>query len=249
MNSGALQHRIAVSGLGVLLALLTGCAGGPTVRPPPPPHQVPVLFVHGTDETWGYFNPMTEAFERAGWARERLYAVRLFPNNGQVPIEVMAYQVRRAAASLLRHTGAERLDVVAYSQGALSARYWIQALGGQSRVRRFISISGPHHGTRAAYLLGDPAFVQMRPDSDFLRELDRYDDWGDTQVFTFWTPWDGTIIPARSAWLPGATEHVFHVFPHQLMLDAPCIITAAQQVLAPPVLAVPPRLLAPQGSP
>ena len=208
-----------------------------------------MLFVHGTDETWGFFNPMTQAFERAGWARERLYAVRLVPHNGQVPIEVMAYQIRRAAESLLRHTGADRLDVVAYSQGALSARYWIQELGGQPRVRRFISISGPHHGTRAAYLLGDPAFVQMRPNSAFLQGLNRRDDpWGDTQVFTFWTPWDGTIIPAESSRLPGATERVFHVFPHQLMLDAPCVISAVQEVLAPPVLATPPRLPAPRES-
>ncbi|QRK12469.1 lipase [Archangium violaceum] len=216
-----------------LLAVVTGCASVPEARPTPPPEYVPVLFVHGTDETPGSFFAMRDAFEEAGWPRERLHAVRLHPNNGQLPIEVMAYQIRRAAEGLRKRTGAERIDVVAFSQGTLSSRYWMQELGGQPRVRRFVSISGPHHGTRAAYLKADPALVQMRPDSEFLRELNRRENpFGDTEVFSFWTPLDSTVIPADSARLPGATERTFFVLAHQMMLTNPAVISATVEALA-----------------
>ncbi|PTL81689.1 triacylglycerol lipase [Vitiosangium sp. GDMCC 1.1324] len=217
-----------------LLAVVTGCATTPEARTPPPEH-VPVLFVHGTDDTAGSFFAMRDAFEDAGWPKERLHAVRLHPNNGQVPIEAVAYQIRRAAEGLRKRTGAERIDVVAFSQGTLSSRYWMQELGGQPHVRRFISISGPHHGTSAANLRSDPALVQMRPDSDFLRELNRRENpFGDTEVFSFWTPLDSTIVPANSSHLPGATERTFLVLAHPLMLSSPAVISATVETLAKP---------------
>ncbi|WP_257454795.1 esterase/lipase family protein [Archangium lipolyticum] len=216
-----------------LLVVLTGCATTPKAQSTPPP--APVLFVHGTDDTPGAFYAMLDAFEEAGWPKERLHAVRLHPNNGQMPIEVMAYQVRSAAEGLRKRTGAEHIDVVAFSQGTLSSRYWMQELGGQGRVRRFVSISGPHHGTRAAYLKSDPALVQMRPDSDFLRELNRREKpLGDIEVFSFWTPLDSTVVPADSARLPGATERTFLVPMHQLMLSSPAVISATVEALSKP---------------
>ena len=222
-------HRVLVL---ALLAAMTGCAATPEAKPTPTSEHVPVLFVHGTDDTPGAFFAMLDAFQQAGWPKERLHAVRLHPNNGQLPLEVMAYQVRRAAEGLRKRTGAERIDVVAFSQGALSSRYWMQELGGQPRVRRFVSISGPHHGTRAAYLRADPALVQMRPDSAFLRELNRREQpFGDTEVFSFWTPLDSTVVPADSARLPGATERAFFVPAHQMMLSAPAVISATVEVL------------------
>lgn len=214
-----------------LLSALTGCASAPAARPPS--EYVPVLFVHGTDAEPGSFFAMMDAFEEAGWPKERLHAMRLHPNNGQMPIEVMAYQIRSAAEGLRKRTGAERIDVVAFSQGTLSSRYWMQELGGQPHVRRFISISGPHHGTRAAYLKADPALVQMRPDSDFLRALNRREKpLGDTEAWSFWTPLDSTVVPAESSRFPGAQERTFVVLAHQLMLTSPAVISATVQTLA-----------------
>lgn len=217
-----------------LLCLLGGCTTAPRVRFTADDTPVPVLFVHGTDDNAGRFQPMMAAFEAAGWPRERLYAVSLYPHNGQVPIEAMAYQVGHAAEGLRRRTHAERVDVVAFSQGALSSRYWIQWLGGQPHVRRFISISGPHQGTWLAWLRADPALVQMRPGSPFLRELDQRTDYGDTEVFSFWTPWDGVVLPASSARLPGSTERRFLVPFHPLMIGSAEVISAAVEMLAAP---------------
>jgi hypothetical protein len=73
----------------------------------------------------------------------------------------------------------------------------------------------------------------MRPGSDFLRELNRREHpFGDTQVFSFWTPLDNTVLPADSARLPGATERTFLVPMHQLMPGSPAVISATVEALS-----------------
>lgn len=219
--------------LGLLLATQTGCITVPRVSLPDAP--VPVLFVPGTDDAASRMAFMMDLFAAAGWPRDRLYTVELHPNGGEIPIEAVAYQVGHAAESLRRRTHAERVDVVGFSQGALSTRYWMQELGGQPHVRRFISISGPHQGTWLAYLRADPALVQMRPGSAFLRELNQYDaHFGDSEVFCFWTPWDGVIVPASHSLLPGVPARSFPVLFHPAMIVSPSVISAAIEVLARP---------------
>ena len=218
----------------VSIVWLTGCAHAPRVRFTPEDTPVPVLFVHGTDDNAGSFLPMIQAFEDAGWSRERLYAMSLYPQSGEVPIEAMAFQVGHAAQGLRKRTHADQVDVVAFSQGALSARYWLQFLGGHARVRRFISISGPHQGTCLAWLRGNPALEQMRPGSAFLRELNQAPQYGDTEVYSFWTPWDGIIVPSSSARLAGSHQRRFLVPFHFTMPADPAVIAATVDVLASP---------------
>ena len=224
-----LARRVA---LAAVLAVLTGCATPPKAVPPPAGH-VPVLLVHGIDDSPAAFQPMRERLHEAGWQVEQVAAVRLTPNNGQLPIEALATQVARAAEGLRRRTGAERIDVVAFSMGALISRYWLQEVGGHQKVRRFVSISGPHHGTLLAHIRREPAILQMRPGSELLRRLERRaNPFGDTELYTFWTPLDVTVYPAESARLPGATERTFPVLLHPLMLSHPGVLDAVVETLS-----------------
>ena len=64
----------------------------------------------------------------------------------------------RAAAELLgrrieeicERTGAQQIDVVGHSLGGLIARYYVQRLGGDTRVRTLVTLGTPHSGTRVA---------------------------------------------------------------------------------------------------
>ncbi len=225
-----LLRRVA---LAVMLSALTGCATVRKAVPAPPAGHVPVLLVHGIDDSPAAFQPMRDRLREAGWPVEQVAAVRLTPNNGQLPIEALAMQVARAAEGLRRRTGAERIDVVAFSMGALISRYWLQEVGGHQKVRRFLSISGPHHGTRMAYIRRGPAILQMRPGSELLQRLERRNNpFGDTELYTFWTPLDVTVYPAESARLPGATERTFPVILHPLMLSDPNVLDAVVETLS-----------------
>jgi len=117
--------------------------------------------------------------------------------------------------------------------GALAARYFLQKLGGKHIVRRFVSISGPHHGTVNAWLRPGAGCRQMRPNSRFLQDLNRDPDpFGEVEVFSFYTPYDLMILPSRSSILNGARNHAFKVWLHPLMTFDHKVIEAVARSLA-----------------
>lgn len=178
----------------------------------------PVLLVHGIWDDGTRFDAMTRALKAAGVGA--IAALDLAPNDGRAPIQALASQVDSAAATLLERSGGDRLDLVGFSMGALVSRYWVQRLGGKERVRRFISISGPHHGTLTAYALPLAGARQMRPHSELLLDLaaDK-DPWGLVEVHTVWTPFDLMILPPRSSRLPDTySDHRLPVPMHRYMI-------------------------------
>jgi triacylglycerol esterase/lipase EstA (alpha/beta hydrolase family) len=192
---------------------------------------LPVLCVHGIWDTASVFSSILGALQQRGFAR--VHAIDLVPNDGSADIPELARQVA-AAADQLAGPGAP-LDVIGFSMGALVSRYWLQRMGGRERVRRFISISGPHHGTLTAWLSGKPGAVQMRPNSALIEGLfTDPDPWGRTQVHAFWTPFDLMILPSGSSALPGATERRFNVPLHPMMLHSREVIAAVAEVLGSP---------------
>ncbi|WP_086803568.1 esterase/lipase family protein [Streptomyces caniscabiei] len=114
----------------------------------------------------------------------------------------------RAAADLLgRHiedicerTGQERVDVVGHSLGGLIARYYVQRLGGDHRVRTLVTLGTPHGGTRAVPLAdAHPIVRQMRPDSEVMRELREPAPGCRTHFVAFWSDFDHVMTPPESA--------------------------------------------------
>jgi len=192
--------------------------------------RLPVLLVHGIDDDARTLAPLAEGLARAGFQDVRI--VELKPNDGAAPISVLAGQVAEAAGSLRARTGHARVDVVAFSMGALVSRYYLQRLEGRSHVRRFVSISGPHAGTLTGWLRANPGARDMRPGSELLRGLAADEaPFGDVQVFSLWTPLDLMIIPARSSRLAGARERTIPVVLHPLMLRDGRVLRAVEEAL------------------
>jgi triacylglycerol lipase len=192
--------------------------------------RLPVLLVHGIDDDARSLAPIADALARAGFRDVRI--VELKPNNGDAPIAVLAAQVAEAAGSLRARTGSARIDVVAFSMGALVSRYYLQRLEGRSHVRRFVSISGPHAGTLTGWLRSNPGAREMRPGSDLLRGLaSDTAPFGDVQVFSLWTPLDLMIVPASSSRLEGARERTLPVILHPLMLRDGRVLRAVEEAL------------------
>ncbi|WP_045559528.1 esterase/lipase family protein [Streptomyces sp. FxanaA7] len=114
----------------------------------------------------------------------------------------------RAAADLLgRHiedicerTGQEQVDVVGHSLGGLIARYYVQRLGGDHRVRTLVTLGTPHGGTRAVPLAdAHPIVRQMRPDSEVMEELREPTPGCRTHFVAFWSDFDHVMTPPESA--------------------------------------------------
>jgi triacylglycerol lipase len=193
--------------------------------------NIPVLFVHGIDDTGALFKRMQAGLTARGFSN--LLAMNITPPGGEIPLEAMAEQVQAAAKELLRASSAARLDIVAFSMGSLASRYFIQRLDGCSLVRRFIAIAGPQRGTLTAYLRNTPGARQMRPGSACLTDLNSDPDpWSPVAAYTFWTPLDLMVLPSTSALLPKASHRPFFVLLHPWMVSDPRVIAAVAETLS-----------------
>lgn len=191
----------------------------------------PVVLVHGIDDTPRVFRTLRSHLDRDGFTH--VSAVTLSPNNGAELLEVLAGQLEAHVAEVLQETGAAQVDVVAFSMGALVTRIWMLEQGGRYRVRRWVSISGPHAGTATGWLRFNPGATQMRWNSPLLQRLgNNASDFAPAEVFSLWTPLDLMIVPAHSSHLPGAHERTFPVLLHPLMLFDGRVLRAVTEALS-----------------
>lgn len=193
--------------------------------------RLPIVLVHGLDDSPRAFWAMKRRLARDGFSQ--VSAVRLTPNNGALPLEALAGQLHAHVEQVLRETGADRVDVVGFSMGALVARIWMLEQEGRHRVRRLVSISGPHAGTATGWLRGNPGAAQMRWNSPLLQRLpNEAEAFAPAEVFSLWSPLDLMIIPAHSSRLPGARERTFPVLLHPLMLFDGRVLRAVSEALS-----------------
>ncbi|MBD1218341.1 MAG: triacylglycerol lipase [Aphanizomenon flos-aquae Clear-A1] len=193
--------------------------------------QNPVLLVHGINDTGAVFNKMAFYLRQQGLS---VYTVDLIPNNGSEVLEKLAQQVANYVNDTFEV--ARPVDIVGFSMGGIVSRYYIQRLGGINKVQRFITISSPHKGTIIAYGTWLAGAVQMRPNSDFINDLNA--DFKMLKQLNFtsiWTPYDLMILPATSSRLGIGKEVTIPVILHPLMLTDTRTLTIVADALIEPV--------------
>jgi triacylglycerol lipase len=190
-----------------------------------------VLLVHGIWDSARRLEPLRRGLERRGlrW----LVPLDLRPSTGSAPLERLGEQVRARAEELAAQAPEGRVDVVGFSMGALVTRWWIQRGGGQGLARVFVSISGPHQGTLGAWALPLAGARQMRPGSEFLRDLAADPSpWGPVAVHCLYTPLDLMILPPTSSVLAGARSvEAIPVALHRWMLSDERVLDAVARRL------------------
>jgi len=191
--------------------------------------SLPVILVHGIWDSSERLAPLASGLALRGVAD--VVAIDLRPNDGRAPIADLAAQVEAAVTSATRRHG--KVDLVGFSMGALTSRYYIQRLGGRDLVRRFVSISGPQCGTLTAYALPFAGAKQMRPKSPLLQDLaSDPDPWGSVEVHTVITPYDAMIVPSSSGKLVQSASHMaFPVKLHRWMIEDARVLDHVAKIL------------------
>ena len=166
---------------------------------PVDPSKRPVVLVHGIYCNGKAMTRMAQYLRSQG---REVFTPSLTPSGGTLKLEVLAQQLSDFAD---RELHGRSFDLVGFSMGGLISRYYLQRLGGLSRVPHFVTLATPHHGTKTAYALWQPGVQQMRPGSAFLKDLESDADQLRRIKFTsFYTPLDLVIVPARSSEMPQA---------------------------------------------
>jgi triacylglycerol lipase len=157
---------------------------------------------------------MSRFLSDLGWT---VYSLDLIPANGDAELNVLAEQLSKFIDQNV--PAGQPFDLVGFSMGGLVSRYYVQRMGGINRVQRFITLSSPHNGTIAAYGSTRPGCLQMRPNSDFLNDLNRDLPMLEQLNFTsIWTSLDLIILPAKSSELSVGTNIQISVPLHPWMV-------------------------------
>jgi triacylglycerol lipase len=166
--------------------------------------QDPILFVHGYVESASLWNTMIGKFEKDGYPKSYLSA---YSYNTSQSNKVDAEEVKSRVETLLKNTGATKVDIIAHSMGSLNSRWYIKFLGGETKVDDWVSLGGPNHGTEFANACFSTSCVEMRIGSKFLSELNAGDETpGTVNYGTWWSPCDEIINPDSSVALSGASN-------------------------------------------
>ena len=171
----------------------------------------PVLLVPGYGGSTSALRVLAGRLRDAG----RTATVVRLPGDGTGDLRTAAEVLGEAAASAVA-AGAPSVDVVGFSAGGVTARWWVAEQGGAAMARRVVTLGSPHHGTQLAGLgtgFGlpgcPPACRQLSPGSELLRTLNGVDETPDGPRWTsVWTEQDEVVVPPDSARLDGATNVV-----------------------------------------
>ncbi|MDH6623634.1 hypothetical protein M2271_001426 [Streptomyces sp. LBL] len=156
----------------------------------------PVVLLHGFIDNRSVFVLLRRSLAQHG--RQQIESLNYSP---------LTCDIRTAAALLGRHieeicerTGSRQVDVVGHSLGGLIARYYVQRLGGDLRIRTLVTLGTPHSGTRVAPLANaHPIVRQMRPGSDLIEELTLPAPGCRTHFVSFWSDLDHLMDPLETA--------------------------------------------------
>ncbi|MGW0464270.1 esterase/lipase family protein [Streptomyces sp. NPDC003027] len=156
----------------------------------------PVVLLHGLVDNRSVFVLLRRALVRNG--RDCVDSLNYSPLTGD--LRTAADLLGRRIEELCSRTGHERVDLVGHSLGGLIARYYVQRLGGDARVRTLVMLGTPHAGTTAAPWAGaHPLVRQMRPGSEVLRELAGPAPDCRTRFVSFWSDLDQVMVPVETA--------------------------------------------------
>ncbi|MEU9603128.1 alpha/beta fold hydrolase [Streptomyces sp. NPDC048057] len=195
----------------------------------------PVIMLHGFVDNRSVFVLLRRFLSRHGWSH--LECLNYSP---------LTCDIRAAADLLGRHveeiaarTGRDDVDIVGHSLGGLIARYYVQRLGGDRRVRTLVTLGTPHSGTTVAALASaHPIVRQMRPDSPVIAELGEPTPGCRTRFVSVWSELDQLMAPVETARLDHPDLVVENVrvsgIGHLALLVHPAVAACVRQALQGP---------------
>jgi triacylglycerol lipase len=174
---------------------------------------------------------MRKRFAAAGWPEEALVGWEYdWRADNRETARRLAAEVER----VLAETGADRVDLVGHSMGALPARWYLARLDGTARVDAFASLAAPNAGSIRGFTCDHPSCHDRRWGSALVEALNRGDTTpGAVRYGAWWSPCDEVLVPDTTALLPGALNTRTACLGHEALLADAQVIREVLRFVAP----------------
>ncbi|MCB9685237.1 MAG: alpha/beta fold hydrolase [Alphaproteobacteria bacterium] len=175
-------------------------------------NRPPVVLVHGYLGHPDMFRPLIRRLRKSGFPVVETVG---YPST-RLRLDQIAERIDAVAAPLAERHGP--VDLVGHSLGAVASRAWLKVFGGASRVRRFVSLGGPHAGTAMWRLTPPTLWDVLNPDGPWVHRLAEGPEPVPTTVIR--SAYDHQVLPPVRAALPGVAEVVLQGYGHNGLLWA-----------------------------
>jgi triacylglycerol lipase len=159
----------------------------------------PIVLIHGFGGGAYEFKPIIRFLKK-----NRVIKCYEFTYNqkfGQVSLKSISEEF---SAFIKKNVAEKEFYIIGISQGGIIARYYIQN-SKDRKIRKCITVCTPHKGSLLAYLSWKPGFLDLRPGSKLLTELNKKKD--TTRYFCVYNPLDLMVFPGTNAILDKAAEN------------------------------------------
>jgi triacylglycerol lipase len=173
----------------------------------------PVVLVHGTFGTAAdHFGALSPLLQQEGYC---VYALD-YGDSATARVAASARELAAFVDVVLAATGADRVDVVGYSQGGMMPRWYLKFEGGAGKVGGLVGIAPSNHGTGGGVFQGPLCLscLDQLANSSFLRALNEGGDVltegeGASILYTtIASRFDLVVIPHTSQALNGPPDRV-----------------------------------------
>ncbi len=155
----------------------------------------PIIMVHGVIDNHSIFTVLRRSLSRRGFGR--VISLNYSPLTDD--IRRVSRRLAMLVESVCRETGYERVHIVGHSMGGVIARHYVQSMGGDARVHTLVTLGSPHAGTAYAKVFPLSIARQLRPNSEFVQELNKPAPGCRTRMIAIWSDLDQVIVPQRNA--------------------------------------------------
>jgi triacylglycerol esterase/lipase EstA (alpha/beta hydrolase family) len=191
-------------------------------------HPYPVVLVEGTfSNMYNSFGALSPDLVNNGYCVYAFNYGQTIPLTGfyaMGDIASSAAQLSAEVNNVLAETGASKVDLVGWSQGGMMPRYYINDLGGASKVNMLVGLAPSNDGTTLdglTTLISDlgllglttallsvscDACVQQQQGSSFLTSLNRTPTASAVTYVVIETTHDEVVTPYTNAFLPAASN-------------------------------------------
>ncbi len=185
--------------------------------------RIPVVLVPGYAVNRACFSFLQIYLQRRGWAWVSVINHRPFSR----PIPYYAERLGLYVEDVLRSSGATQVDLVGHSMGGLVAAFYVNALGGHTRVRRIVTLGAPWKGTATWVFGGRREARDMAPSSDVVKAAQELK----TPTTAIWSRSDAMIFPAERAKPDGGDSIELAHLGHNEMLCSARVFRLVADVL------------------
>lgn len=152
-----------------------------------------ILFVHGFGGSKNEYQSIKKYLRKKGF--EKFYEFEYAKKYGQVSLREIAKELSDFISNNITEN---EFDAITMSQGGIIFLTWLKYFRNRE-VNKIFTLCTPYKGSLWAYFSKRQGFIDLRPKSNLLCEIDQFLRISNIDIYSVFTPLDLMVFPGWNA--------------------------------------------------